>query len=156
MWKTKKKPVFFLCPSKNHNPSFLWRDYDLCWGFQFYHLMEIVYTNCMYTTSKLCFNTYSVFGTKIKKGLVIYPIRFSLTKNKNKWMKKAVYIVYNWKFLCFFTFNGSKTNGTLTGKQCKFKTITISCNNLLWESSGIPAMQRIKRWNTNKKWWEQP
>lgn len=89
--ENKKKACFFLCPSKNHNPSFLWRDYDLCWGFQFYHLMEIVYTNCMYTTSKLCFNTYSVFGTKIKKGWLYIRYDSLLQKTKtNEWRKQYI------------------------------------------------------------------
>lgn len=87
----KKKSLFFLCPSKNHNPSFLWRDYDLCWSFQFYHLMEIVYTNCMYTTSKLCFNTYSVFSTKIKKGWLYIRYDCLLQKTKtNEWRKQYI------------------------------------------------------------------
>lgn len=153
MWKTKKKPVFFCAQAKIIILPFFGGIMIYVGAFSFtiwwklcIQIACIPHPNC----------ALILIQYKDKKGLVIYPIRFSLTKNKNKWMKKAVYIVYNWKFLCFFTFNGSKTNGTLTGKQCKFKTITISCNNLLWESSGIPAMQRIKRWNTNKKWWEQP
>lgn len=89
--ENKKKSQFFLCPSKNHNPSFLWRDYDLCWSFQFYHLMEIVYTNCMYTTSKLCFNTYSVFSTKIKNGwLYIWYDSLSQKTKTNNWRKQYI------------------------------------------------------------------